>query len=333
MEKIAFIAGSNAYSWSTILVGVTMLGTALLFLGLYLHKTGNAPAAFVTVPIAVVLGVVFSRLLHWYCYEENYSGLRDAMTNLSTGGFGLLGAFAGCLAAAILTRMLELHRNLPQMLDCMCLAGSAGLAVGRLSAFFNSSDRGQVLTTIRSMPWAYPVTNAVSGAVEYRFATFLIQSLVAAALFVGLMVFSRRHRKRGDLTLIFLLIYCASQVVLDSTRYDSMYFRWNGFVSIVQVVCAVTLVVVIAVFSRRLVRHGGFRNGYLALWAGIFVCMAGAGYMEYHVQRHGSQALFAYGVMSGCLAVVVGLTLGIRGLAQKPAAHEQGGRFRKNRSK
>ena len=54
-------------------------------------------------------------------------------------------------------------------------------------------------------------TNAVSGAVEYRLATFMLQSLVALLLFVGLGLFyirgnKRKNLKNGDTCLIFLLI-------------------------------------------------------------------------------------------------------------------------------
>ena len=37
--------------------------------------------------------------------------------------------------------------------------------------------------------------------------------------------------------------------------------------------------------------------------------------MEYHVQRHGNEALFAYSVMGSCLTGVVILTLVIRAIA------------------
>ena len=42
--------------------------------------------------------------------------------------------------------------------------------------------------------------------------------------------------------------------------------------------------------------------------------IGGAGYMEYHVQRHGNEAAFAYSVMGSCLAAVVLITLMIRAL-------------------
>lgn len=328
MEKIAMILGNTTLTWSGMILVLASLGALLLFLGLYLGKDGSALAGFAAGGLSLVLGILFARWIHWYCYTETYDGLLSAMTNLKEGGFGLVGVFAGCLTAAVLTRVGKLHRNLPQMLDCMCLAGLSGLAVGRLASFFNSTDRGQILGTMRSLPWAYPVTNAVSGAAEYRLATFLLQAMVAAVLLIALLLlFRRKDTRAGDTTWVFLLVYGASQVVLDSTRYDSMYFRWNGFVSIVQVLGAVALVAAIVVFSRRLVKNRGMEKWYWAVWLGILACLGGAGYMEYHVQRHGSQALFAYSVMSACLTVAVALGLLLRHLAQRPVAEKSTGRY------
>ena len=231
-----------------------------------------------------------------------------------------MGVFLGCVLAAALTRVICLHRNLPEMLDAMSMAACAGMAVGRLSALFNASDRGQVLESFRSLPIASPVNNAVSGAVEYRLATFALQSMVALALFIGLAVFYNKGQKRGklrdgDTCLLFLLLYGASQVVLDSTRYDSLFFRSNGFVSVVQVLGAVALVLAVILFSRRMVKARGFRAWQIFLWLLIGIAIGGAGYMEYYVQRRGNEALFAYSVMSGCLLFVILLTLLIRFLA------------------
>ena len=202
----------------------------------------------------------------------------------------------------------------------MSLAGCAGIAVGRLNSLFNASDRGQVLANFRSLPFAYPVNNAVSGAVEYRLATFALQSIVALALFIGLTVFYRKGHKRGklkdgDTCLLFLLIYGASQVVLDSTRYDSLFFRSNGFVSVVQVLGALGLVQAMIAFSKRMVKARGFRAWQILLWLLICIAIGGAGFMEYYVQRRGNEALFAYSVMSACLLTVICLTLLIRSFA------------------
>ena len=101
-------------------------------------------------------------------------------------------------------------------------------------------------------------------------------------------------------------------MVLDSTRYDSLYFRSNGFVSVVQVLCALGLAVGIVVFSCRAVKNTGLRFWYVLVWIVIAAALTGAGFMEYLVQRRGSMALLAYSVMSACLALAIGMTLLLR---------------------
>ena len=320
MDKIAFYSGSTAIYWNSVILTLAAATAICFFLAFYLGKSGNGAAGFAVVPVSIVLSLVFARFFHWYCQSDSYTGFPAAMTNYAEGGYALMGVFLGCVLAAALTRVICLHRNLPEMLDAMSMAACAGMAVGRLSALFNASDRGQVLESFRSLPIASPVNNAVSGAVEYRLATFALQSMVALALFIGLAVFYNKGQKRGklrdgDTCLLFLLLYGASQVVLDSTRYDSLFFRSNGFVSVVQVLGAVALVLAVILFSRRMVKARGFRAWQIFLWLLIGIAIGGTGYMEYYVQRRGNEALFAYSVMSGCLLFVILLTLLIRFLA------------------
>lgn len=320
MDKIAFYSGSTAIYWNSVILTLAAATAICFFLAFYLGKSGNGAAGFAVVPVSMVLSLVFARFFHWYCQSDSYTGFSAAMTNYAEGGYALMGVFLGCILAAAITRIVCLHRNLPEMLDAMSIAACAGMAVGRLSALFNASDRGQVLMNFRSLPIASPVNNAVSGAVEYRLATFALQSMVALALCIGLAVFYNKGQKRGklrdgDTCLLFLLLYGASQVVLDSTRYDSLFFRSNGFVSVVQVLGAVALVLAVILFSRRMVKARGLRAWQIFLWLLIGIAIGGAGYMEYYVQRRGNEALFAYSVMSGCLLFVILLTLLIRFLA------------------
>ena len=322
MDKIAFISGETFVYWNSILYTLAAAVAICFFLAFYIGKCGNAVAGFAAVPLSIALSLVFARFFHWYCRADSYDSFTAAMTDYSSGGYALMGVFLGCFLAALILRAVCLHRSLPEMLDCMCIAGCAGITVGRLASFFNSSDRGQVVESVRSLPFVYPVTNAVSGALEYRLATFVIQAMVAAVLCVVLAVFYIKANKRGrlksgDTCLIFLLLYGASQVVLDSTRDDSLFFRSNGFVSVVQVLGALGLALAIIVFSVRMVKARGFKFWQIPLWIVIAAGIGGAGFMEYYVQRRGNEAVFAYSVMSGCLAGVILLTLLIRLLSDK----------------
>ena len=318
MDRIAWIIGQTYIYWQSIILMFGIATAVLMFVGLYVGKSGNALGAAVAVPVAMVTSLLLGRLVHWYCQSAAYESFAAAMTDWTSGGFALMGVFAGCLLTACLLRLLGAARNLPQMLDCMVLAGAAGIAVGRLACFYSAADRGMLLQDVTAL--AYPVVNPVTGLTEYRLATFLLQAMVTGVIFLVMLLAWRIGRKGkplpdGEMTLRFLLLYCAAQTLLDSTRYDSLFLRSNGFVSVVQILCLVTIVTVIVIFSRRMVKRHGWQWDFLGLWLGELAFLGGAGYMEYYVQRHGDRALKAYSMMAICLLGTVLLTALIRRLS------------------
>ncbi|MGM9604972.1 MAG: prolipoprotein diacylglyceryl transferase family protein [Faecousia sp.] len=310
MDRIAFMIGGTFIYWNSIVLTLAAGVAICVFLACYLPR-GNGNAAAVAVPMALVLSVVLARLVHWYFRPDSYTGFLAAMTDYTSGGYALLGVFLACGLTALVLRLLRLEMQPTRLLDAMSLGGCAGIALGRLACFFSTADRGQILQSIRSLPFAYPVNNVVTGAPEYRLATFVIQSMVTALIFGVLLLFFLLNRRRGagDVTLLFALLYGMSQAVLDSTRYDSLFMRSNGFISVVQLSGAAAVVGASAWFSVRMVKVRGFRGWYPAIWIVMLALLGGAGYMEYFVQRHGDRALFSYSIMTACLGVIAALAL------------------------
>lgn len=310
MEKIAFIYGNTFIYWNSVVMTLAVGVAICLFLAFYL-PSGKKLAAAVAVPLALVLSVFFGRLFHWYFRPDGYTSFVKAMTDYTSGGYALMGCFAACGATVGILKLVGLEKHPMRMLDAMSLGGCAGICVGRLACFFSAADRGQLLKSLRTLPFAYPVNNVVTGAPEYRLATFVLQAMAAALIFAALAVFFLLGKKRrtGDVTLLFLLLYGLTQAVLDSTRYDSLYLRSNGFVSAVQLLSAAALVGVSALFSARMVKGRGMRRRYVPLWIGMLALLGGAGYMEYFVQRHGDRALFSYAIMTACLGIFTALSL------------------------
>ena len=321
MEKIAFIIGETFIYWSSIILTLAVVTAICMFAAFYMKNTRNCIAWAIFVPASIVASLYIARFLHWYCFADSYNSMESAMADFSRGSFALMGAFFGCLAVACVLRIVRIVKDLPEMLDCLCLGGGAGIAVGRLASLFNSTDRGMNVEGITGLPLVYPVTNAVSGAVEYRLATFMLQAMITGLIFLVLAIFymkgtGRRGKLRsGDTTLLFLCSYGAAQIVLDSTRYDSMFMRSNGFISIVQILGLISMLVPIILFSIRMVKSGGLKWWAFLLWVPYVALMGTAAFMEYWVQRHGNQALFSYSVMSACLVIAVALTVGLRWFA------------------
>ena len=332
MDKIAYIIGEQFLYWNPIILALAAVVAACTFVAIYLGSSGNPFATAFAVPMSVAASIFLARVMHWYCLEVSYESFNAAVSDYSTGGYALMGVFFGCILTALVLRLLRISRNLPQMLDAMALAGAAGIALGRLSGFYNTSDRGMLLENITELPLAYGTAHAVTGEVEYRLATFFLQSISTAAIFAFLLMFylvgkARKKTPDGDVCLLFFLIYGCVQVVMDSTRYDSLYLRSNGFVSAVQIVSAVGIVLAIVLFSVRLVRKGGWHYWYIVLWLLIGGGLGGAGYMEYYVQRHGDQAAFAYRIMTLCLAGVILVTMLIRLLSLVLKKRKRGGKY------
>ena len=326
MEKIAYISGGTFVYWSSIILTLAVVAAMAVYAGVYIFKSGNVLAAMLTLPVAMILSGALARFIHWYCRADSYSNVTAAMSDYSWGGYALMGVFIGCLITAVLLRLLRISKNLPQMLDSMVMGGGVGIAVGRMASFFNASDRGLLVSENIGLPFAYKVTNTVSGLVENRLATFMLQAIVAGALVILLLAYmiickiGKKKLINGDICMIFLTIYGASQILLDSTRYDSLFMRSNGFISIVQILGLVAVVVPLVVFSVRMVMNRGLKIYQFPLWLGILAMMGGAGYMEYYVQRHGDQAVMAYNIMASCLAGICLLVLVIRAISLKPKA-------------
>lgn len=310
MNQVAVILNSVTLYWYSIVLALAAVAGSCFFLACCAHEGIRATTSAASVLLSVVFSLVLSRLIYWYCRPFSFADWRQALTAPATTCHALLGAFAGCLLAALLLK--QSAGGLPGLLDCMSTAGCGAIALGRLAFFFADGDRGRVLTAATRLPWAYPILDPGSGLPEYRLATFLFQSAIAGVLFVVLAVLFfapgiRKRIKSGGITLLFAMVYSACQVILDSTRYDSLYLRSNGFVSLVQILAAVTLALTILICSIRAAKARGVKKWMVATWLLIPCLFGGAGYMEYYVQRHGKLAAFGYSIMGLCLVGILAL--------------------------
>ena len=100
--------------------------------------------------------------------------------------------------------------------------------------------------------------------------------------------------------------YGANGDSVFSTRYDSSFFQFNGFISVGQISAAVCVLAVLVVYSVRSVRANGRRGWHWAIWGGWFIGLVAAGLSEYFVQRHGNWYLGCYAVMAlGCVIMTL----------------------------
>ncbi len=315
MNEYALSIGSHVVYWSSVMIVLACAACFFLTYALFTAHGGRAAALWLLLPVAVVLSVVLSRFLHWYCHEEQYTGFWKAMTDYSTGSYCMPGVLLGTALAVLVVRLLGFTSNARRLFDCLAPGAALGIGLIRLSCLFTSADRSKILVRrpfFQRLPLASGI-QTVSGGTEYRFATFFVQFLAMMVLCLLLLRFFDRRRRwpmkggqprDGHVALMFLIGYCASELVLDSTRYDASFARFNGFVSIVQILSAVTLLVVLIIYSVRSIRANGLRGYHWLLWIGFWLAVGGTGVLEYLVQRYGNSYLACYSGMSvTCLLI------------------------------
>ena len=320
MEPISVIAGTTEIPWKCIVLVLSVLAAFFLSYSLYATQKGGRIGMWIFAPFATMFSLFFCRMLYWYCNREQYNDFTAAMRDVSPDGFAMLGILPGVLLAAALVRLVRLNKSLPAMLDALAPAAALGIAVGRLSDYFSSSDRAKFFLeeSLQRIPFSAPTVNATSGATEWRLATFFAQSAWCTLLFVFLTIrlllrFRRKPVREkwrtGRVFELFMLLYCLGQIVFDSTRYDALFLRSNGFVSLEQIVCGVVVVAILALYSVRSILVNRFRFWHPLLWAGALAGLGLAGFMEYYVQRHGDLFLFCYSIMSVGLFIFFCMTL------------------------
>lgn len=320
MSAIAFYSSSLTIYWSAIVIVLGIAAWFCLSMALYRGDGGRGSAMWLVLALGTVLSIFFCRAIHWYCNAEQYEGFLSALTDYSIGSYCLPGMFLGLLLVGLLAAKLRFADSAAALFDALAPGAALGVALFRLSALFNSSCRGSIAITpefMHRLPFTSEVEVA-AGVTEYRFATFFVQFILLLIFAVVLAVFFLRHRadekkwgrQQGYVAGLFLTVYSAMEIILDSTRYDSCVLRSNGFVSVVQIVSALIIVVILAVYCRRSVKANGRHWYHFALWGGYVLSLAAVGGSEYFVQRHRDWFIGCYSVMTLGLilmATMVGL--------------------------
>lgn len=319
------VAGRPIYA-SAAVITLGILICVCMTLSLYRENHRSVSAVLSLAVLGFVFGVLFSRILHWYFNAETYDSFVTAMTDYDLGSFCLPGVLLGVWLAAWLTKKFGLTRTVGELLDAAAPGMALLIALIRLSALFNTTCRGRIFIKVpwlQFLPFAVPDTDA-AGNVSYRFATFFVEFiLMMIVMFIVLRFFrdkgDRRMRRgsprTGNTARLFVLLYAAVAIVMDSTRYDKplMHFRFlsnlnqfSAFISLAQVFAGFTVLGILIKLSVASIRVNGFRWYHPAIWLGFLGCLFSIGKLgEYNVQRYATY-LKCYSIMTvTCFLMVV----------------------------
>ena len=305
-ENAAFIdfLGVRVYAFGLYCALGTALG--LIALALLLRnrqwKKGTAPLTGV---LAMLCGFALSRLL--------FGGLDSSlgvqlplygMLMITGGGYSMIGALLGaCLGAVLSARVTR--QSPARLLDFLAPALM-------LFAAFERLGEGYIEDFGISRPLVYDFFKhtflAVEGPYAWYLATYMLESLAALILAVLLLRDESQRRRPGDTFLLFLMLFGATQVVLESLRNDE-HMRWS-YVNLQQVFAFLTLSAGVVCQAARQwsKRH---RLAIAALASVLMALLAGVA-LELIIYRTEISRYLLYAVFAAVMAVPVWLGVLLR---------------------
>ncbi len=298
MNSVAIYYQGIIIYWSTaiIIAGViTGFAVSLTLAARYTPK--RAWNQWLVWPVTVILSLVLSRIIHWYCNKEMYDGFKGAILNWQYGGYCISGVVIAMCLSPLLVSLISRVKYYNEIFGCSTVGFAFSLATIRFADIYSDICRGKFTIYIKN--------------IEYHFPSFLISSIFLLVLFVILAVLIIKRKgiegnNKNTVGEIFLTWFSASEIVIDSTRYDTPHLvfygerlaglnKGAGFMGLSQLVCAICMIVLLIIRISKDVKEIDYRKKY-AVARGIifFAGLVIAGISEYLVQRYSKMATYIY---------------------------------------
>ena len=230
------------------------------------------------------------------------------------GGYSLMGALLGLIAAALLTERVTRQRERGNLLDAVGFGAPLAILVER------GFEHGTGMGIGRAVESEWLIGTGLCPEIDGQFflPVYLLEALAAFGIFIFLGVWLRKRREHvpGELFRLFLLLFGLTQVLLESLRADEHMIV--HFVHVQQVMAILLAVGAMISWTRKALRNrlGG---RCVLLWIVTFAAAGAAIVAEFGVDRWGDK-LLAYGLMTAALAAIACCAMGIRRAAGRPAA-------------
>ena len=235
MKHVLFtLFGLPVTLYALCVVIALALGLLMLALGQRKHRL-RADTAEIFALLALPLGLIGARL--FYClsrltlYMEMGLG---SILRLWDGGYALWGAVGGAVIAAILTAKFT-KQSAVQLLDALSAPAALVIALCRFAELANGEGIGIEVYNPVFQRFPFAVFNADWEV--WCWAICMLEGVVA--LGIAAILLARKPSKSGDHARLFCILYCSSQILLESLRRDQ-FLRWL-FVRVSQLTAVLVL--------------------------------------------------------------------------------------------
>ncbi len=159
--------------------------------------------------------------------------------DFARGGYALWGAVGGVALACLIVGKTT-HKRFSFFSDAIAPYAALMIALARFAEYFSGEGIGPWIEdeALRFFP-----LGVMDVYEEWYFAVFLLEGVIA--LIISFLVAKTDYSKSGKRTLVFLILYSASQTLCESMRQDA-YLRF-GFVRVSQLVAVIVLSLILII--------------------------------------------------------------------------------------
>ena len=277
MSEPLFTLFGLSISKYALCVFAAATASALLFFCRSKKRSIAARASELFIIFAIPLSVLLGHLMY---YLTSISQMLDASADYgaffllspASGGFLFFGVFFGIALAALAAGKIT-HIKPARILDAACPALFLLIAICRFSEpldFVGGMGQGWGLQIESESLCFFPLAFMPNAEYEeWYYSIFLLEGFYALLMCI-LTSLDKKNRPDGQLLLLCIILYCASQVLFETLRRDAVV-KWL-FVRVSQLMSVISLALVLL--------YGTIKNGsqskkkYTLFWT-AFILLTG----------------------------------------------------------
>lgn len=273
VENLFGIKGLNI-AWYGVILCVGIIVGALVAKVLSKRRGYKFDMILDFLILALPLALICARIYYVAFEWERYAGDFLAMIAIWEGGIAIYGGIIGAVIAAIIFCKWK-KIPLGDLLDIGAPGLIVGQAIGRWGNFVNQEAFGLPITnpSLQWFPYGVNIERAhtvfdeslqkvVSCAEPWHLATFFYESMWNVLVFVGLMLYWKHAKHKGNVFAAYLVMYGIGRLFIEGMRMDSLWLipgviRVSQLLSLILIVGGVLYILLMHKKTPKIYQYSG----------------------------------------------------------------------------
>ncbi len=251
-QIICTLFGVNIYYYGVIMAIAITIGTLISdWAGTKYFNLAKETIIDIA-PYIIIFGILGARLYYCILNYDFYLRFPTEIIAIRHGGISIHGAMLGGLFGIWLFALRH-KQSLIKLCDVSVIGLAIAQAVGRWGNFFNSEAFGGPT----NLPWKLYIAPQYRPIpyqdYEYFHPAFLYESILDLFIFFILLylVHSKKIKKEGNLTLIYLILYSIVRIFVESLRLDCVKYIFGLPVAIFVSIGIIVLSIILLAVNKR----------------------------------------------------------------------------------